>query len=150
MRVILVKDVPKLGKAGQVVEVADGYGRNFLLPRGLAVEASEGNLRGLQQREEADRRRAERELAQAREQARRVDGATVTIAVRAGEGGRLFGAVTTQQIAEALGRERGVTIDRRRIALDEPIRHVGTWRVPIRLHPQVTAHVTVRVVAEGS
>lgn len=149
MRVILVRDVPHLGRAGQVVEVADGYGRNYLIPRGLAVPATAGNLRQLEERADAQRRRAERELAEARGVAERIDGRTVTVRARAGEQGRLFGSVTAQHVAEALARELGAAVDRRRIELDEPIRHLGAYRVAVRLHPQVTAHVTVQVAPEG-
>lgn len=148
MKVILVKDVPKLGKSGQVVEVADGYGRNFLIPRGLAIPASEGNLRQLEERSAAERRRAERELAEARRVAERIDGRAVAIRARAGEQGRLFGSVTAQHVAEALARQHGVTVDRRRIELPEPIRHVGAHRVTVRLHRQVTATVTVHIQPE--
>lgn len=149
MKVILIKDVPKLGKNGQVVEVADGYARNYLIPRGLAIEASAANLKRLQERHDAESRRAERELAEARETARRLEGRTVTIRMRAGEQGRLFGSVTSQHVAEAL-RGLGIEVDRRRIALEDPIRQVGSYRVPVRLHPQVTVEIGVNVVGEGA
>lgn len=150
MKVILVRDVPNLGRAGQVVDVADGYGRNYLIPRGLAVPASEARLRELEERRAAERRRAERELADARRVAERIDGQAVTVRARAGAQGRLFGSVTAQHVADALERQFGVQVDRRRIALDEPIRHVGTYEVPVRLHAQVMARVRVEVVPEGA
>lgn len=150
MKVILVKDVPNLGRAGQVVDVSDGYGRNYLLPRGLAIPATEANLRQMEERRAAEQRRAERQLAEAQQVAQRIAGRTVVIRVRAGAQGRLFGAVTAQHIAEALQQALGVTVDRKRIELEEPIRHLGTYEVPVRLHPQVTARVRVEVVAEGA
>ena len=147
MKVILVKDVPKLGKAGQVIEVAPGYGRNYLIPRGLAIEATPASLKQLESQQAAAHRRAERAREEAQRTAARIDGRAVTLRVHAGEQGRLFGSVTAQHVADAIARELGVAVDRRRVELEEPIRHLGAYTVPVRLHPQVTAHVTVNVVA---
>lgn len=146
MKVILKKAVKGLGEAGAVVEVNDGYGRNFLLPRGLAVEATSGNL---SVREQAQRRleeRAARALATARAAAQRIDGREVRIAVRSGQGGRLFGAVTAQAITEAVRDQLGAEVDKRRVELLDPIKQAGRHRVVVRLHPQVAASLVVQVV----
>ncbi len=148
MKVILRKAVKGLGEAGAVVEVNDGYGRNFLLPKGLAVEATAGNL---SLREQAQRRlnqEAARLLAAARDVAQRVDGREVRISVRSGQGGRLFGAVTSQAIAEAIRAQLGAEVDKRRVELVDPIKTTGAHRVLLRLHPQVSASLTVHVVGE--
>lgn len=146
MRVILKKAVKGLGEAGAVVDVNDGYGRNFLLPRGLAVEATAGNLN---LREQAQRRldqAAARALDAARAAAQRIDGREIRVTVRSGQGGRLFGAVTALTIAEAVRDQLGAEIDKRRVELVEPIKQAGTHRVVVRLHPQVAASLVVRIV----
>lgn len=135
-----------LGVAGAVVEVSDGYARNFLLPKGLAVEATAGNLNALRQQEQKAAQMAARALAEARALAARLDGRSVTVTARAGQGGRLFGSITGQDLADALRAQLGAAVDKRRVELDEPIRSTGAYRVRLRLHPQVSATVTVNVV----
>lgn len=148
MKVILTQDVPRLGKAGQVVDVADGYARNYLVPRSLAEEATHSaERRWAERRRESDRHQAHAE-ADAQAMVARMDGQTVRIAVRVGEGGRTFGSVTTKDIAEAIKRALGVTVDRRRIDLDQPIKSPGAYRVPIQVHARHQA--TVEVVVEES
>lgn len=149
MRVILLEDVEGLGTKGDLVEVADGYGRNYLVPRGLAEEATKGNIKSLEQRRQALLRRAEQERAAAQAQAERIAAATVTVLARAGEKGRLFGSVTTADIAEAVQEQLGIEIDRRRVQLDEPIRAIGSYEVPVKLHQDVTATIRLTVQAEG-
>lgn len=149
MRVILLEDVEGLGTKGDLVEVADGYGRNYLVPRGLAEEATKGNIKSLEQRRQALLRRAEQERAAAQAQAERINAATVTVLARAGEKGRLFGSVTTADIAEAVQEQLGIEIDRRRVQLDEPIRAIGSYEVPVKLHQDVTATIRLTVQAEG-
>ncbi len=146
MRVILVRDLPSLGKAGTVVEVKEGYARNYLIPRGLAVEATEGALRTFRQQQEAARRRAEREAERAVELARTLSGMAVGIRARAGEGGRLFGSVTAEAIAQAL-RTQGVEVSRKQIELPEPIKAVGTYEVTVHLGHGQHARIQVRVEA---
>ena len=148
MKVILKQNVKNLGKAGDVVEVADGYGRNYLLPRGLAVEATDANLRQLRERERVQARQERRELEEARRVAAALENLTIQIRAKAGESGRLFGSVTTADIAEAIAEATGHRVDRRRIQLDEPIRQLGAVQVPVRLHPDVTVTLTVEVVRE--
>ncbi|MDK2856421.1 MAG: large subunit ribosomal protein [Bacillota bacterium] len=147
MKVILEQDVPRLGRKGEVVEVNDGYARNFLLPRKLARSATAGALKEV---EALKRRAAEKEAraaAEAKALAKRLAGRTVTIPARAGEGGRLFGSVTNQDVADAINRAFNLNLDKRRVELKEPIKAVGTYTVTVRLYTEVTAEVTVQVVA---
>ena len=148
VKVILTQDVKGLGKAGQLVEVADGYGRNYLLPRGLAVAATGSSARAIQQQQEQLQRRLQRELEQARELAGRLDGQQLPIPARAGEGGRLFGSVTAADVAEAIQRQFGAEVDRRRIELEAPIKTLGNHPVTVRLAPNVEATLTVVVQAQ--
>jgi large subunit ribosomal protein L9 len=149
MKVVLREDVDNLGKKGDLVDVADGYARNFLVPRGLALKATAG----IQKQADAMRRNREvrdtrdREAAQAL--AARFEGRTISIKARAGAEGKLFGSVTAVDIAEAVQKQTGAEIDRRRIALDEPLKELGGVDLPVRLHPDVVATVHVEVEAAG-
>ncbi len=147
MKVILRESVKGLGSAGTVVEVSDGYGRNFLIPRGLAVEATPANLNLLRQRQQREEAAAQRALHEAQGAAAKLDGSEITIVARAGEGGRLFGSVTSQNVADAIAQRTGLRVEKRRIELPEPIKALGDYPVILRLHPQVTARITVHVVA---
>lgn len=149
MKVILSAPVKGLGQPGDVVEVSDGYARNFLLPRGLAQEATPARLAQRRQALDSARRAEERALAEAREAARRLEGQRVRLALRAGEGGKVFGAVTAQGVVEAVERQLGLRVDRRRLVLPEPLRTPGVYPVLVRLHPQVSVTMHVEVVAEG-
>lgn len=144
MKVILQKDVPGLGKKGELKEVSDGYARNFLFPRGFAVEASAGRVRDLALQEAKKSRRTEREREEAAALASRLEDNTVLIKANAGEGGRLFGSVTTADIARAL-QEKGFTLDRKKIELPEPIKMLGRHTVAIKLHPQVAVSININV-----
>ncbi|HEY8418231.1 MAG TPA: 50S ribosomal protein L9 [Limnochordales bacterium] len=149
MKVILLQDVKGVGKKNDIIDVAEGYARNFLIPRGLAAEASAANLR---QREEvlaAASRKRQREEEQARATAQKLQGRQLVIRARAGEAGRLFGSVTSADIAEELERQWGVAVDKRRIELEEPIKAVGTYQIPVKLHPGVQATLAVQVVGEA-
>lgn len=145
MRVILLTDVDRVGKAGQEVAVAAGYARNFLLPQRLAVEANAGHLRALHGLQAQAKKREGRVRQQAEEMARRIAGIRCAIARRAGEQEKLYGSVTNLDIAEALAGQ-GIVVDRKRIILEEPIKVLGEYTVPVRLHPQVTAQAQVAVV----
>lgn len=147
MKVILAQDVKNLGKRGQVVDVAEGYARNYLMPRGLVQTASAANLRAADTLVKAQARKVANELADARRAAERLSGLSITVRTRAGDEGRLFGSVTPKDIAAALVQVAGVNIDRRRIELREPIKHVGKHQVTVRVHPEVTA--TLEVVVQG-
>ncbi|MCL6597722.1 MAG: 50S ribosomal protein L9 [Alicyclobacillus macrosporangiidus] len=144
MKVILMADVKGHGKKGDIVNVSEGYARNFLFPRKLAVEANDANLQQLKAQQDAKARKEAQELAAARRLAEQLNDLKVSIPAQAGEGGRLFGAVTTKHIGEALAK-LGFDLDRRKIQLPEPIKALGGYRVQIKLHPEVTATVTVFV-----
>ncbi len=145
MRVILLTDVDRLGKAAQEVEVAAGYARNFLLPQRLAAAATAGNLRALQGLQGQVKKREARLRGQAEELARKIAGIRCTIARRAGEQDKLYGSVTNQDIAEALAAQ-GIVVDRKRVLLEEPIKVLGDYAVSVGLHPEVTAQAHVTVV----
>lgn len=147
MEVILKEDVPKLGSRGDVVKVAEGYGRNFLLPRKLAIEATKANRAVIEQMKQAAARRAEREKADAQALAGNFEGLTLTFYRKAGEREHLFGSVTANDIAEEL-EQRGFAVDRRKIQLADPIKTVGEHTVPIKLHKDVGTSVKVVVEKE--
>jgi large subunit ribosomal protein L9 len=149
MELILREDVEKLGVRGQAVKVADGYARNFLLPRRLAVVATDANKKLIEQERQAHLRKEAREKSAAQELGNMMTGVSVTIAQKAGEADQLFGSVTSKDIAESL-EAQNYHIDRRKIQLEEPIRQLGEFRVPVRLHRDVTAEITVHVVREES
>ena len=144
MEVILKEDVPKLGSRGDVVKVAEGYGRNYLLPRKLAIEATGGNRAVIEQMKAAAQRRSVRDQADAEGLAQQMKELTLVFHRKVGEKDHLFGSVTSQDIAEAL-EAKGFTVDRRKIHLDDPIKALGEFQVAIRLHKEVTASVKVSV-----
>jgi large subunit ribosomal protein L9 len=146
MRVILRKEVPGTGKQNEVVDVAEGYARNYLLPKGLAVEATAGNLRDLTHKKEKQAQREAKELAEAEKTAAALKDVAVTIAVKAGEAGRLFGSIGTRDIGISLTEKTGLEIDRRKIVWEGPIKELGIYEVPLKLHPQITAIIKVEVV----
>lgn len=144
MEVILKQDVPKLGSRGDVVKVAEGYGRNYLLPRKLAMEATQGNKAVIEQMKAAAQRRSARDQADAEGLAQQLKELTLVFHRKVGEKDHLFGSVTSQDIAEAL-EAKGFTVDRRKVHLDDPIKSLGEFQVAIRLHKEVTASVKVAV-----
>jgi large subunit ribosomal protein L9 len=148
MEVILKEDVNKLGSRGDVVKVAEGYGRNFLLPRKLAIEASAGNKAVITQMKAASVRRSAKEKTQAEELAKQFDGLSVSFQRRSGEHDHLFGSVTSGDIAEAVAK-KGVTVDRRQIQLHEPLKTLGEFTVPVKLHKEVTTHLKVVIEKEA-
>ena len=148
MEVILKEDVANLGHRGEVVKVADGYGRNFLLPRKLAMQATEANKAVIEQMKVAAARRSATEKAQAQELVAKLEPVVIGFTRKSGESGHLFGSVTAADIAAGLA-EKGFEVDRRKIQLSEPLKSVGDFHVAIRLHREVTAHVTVKVQAEA-
>ena len=148
MIVILKKDIKGTGKAGDVVKVSDGYARNMLLPRGLATEATEGNLRQLEKQKEIAAQKKAEEKAAAEELAAKLNTAAVTIKIRAGEGGRTFGSITSKDVADAIASQLGIEVDKKKIKLDAPIKQVGEVEVELRLYHEVNAAVTVKVETE--
>src|SRR5687767_5457801 len=147
IEVILREDVSTLGRAGEMVRVKPGYARNYLLPQGLAYEATEGNKKRIAAETRARATRNQADRVEAERFAATLAGVTLPLSGKAGEEGKLFGSITSQDIAEALGRA-GHTVDRRRIELDHPIKTLGEHTVTVRVHPDVNAEVRVSVVAE--
>ena len=149
MKVLLLKDVTELGNAGEVYAVAGGYARNYLMPRGLAVLATKGAMKQAEEIKQAGLRRRARERTNAEAQAQMIQGKRLLFAANAGENDRLYGSVTSADIAEKLGEACGFEVDRRRIELEHPIRELGTFDVSIRMMPEVHAVFKVGVVREG-
>jgi len=149
MEVILKEDVPKLGSRGDVVKVAEGFGRNHLLPRRLAIQATSANKKVIEQMKAAAVRRSAKEKVQAEELAKQFDGVSVSFTRRAGEQDQLFGSVTSSDIAEALSK-KGFDMDRRKIQLHEPLKSLGEFTVPLKLHKDVTAHFKVLIEKEAA
>jgi large subunit ribosomal protein L9 len=147
MEVILREDIDNLGARGQIVKVAPGYARNFLLPKRMAVAATEANKKIVEQERQAHLRKEAKAQGEAQDLAKIMTGATVRIAQKAGENDQLFGSVTSKDIAEALSAQN-YNIDRRKIQLDEPIRQLGEYKVPVRLHKDVVVEITVVVAKE--
>jgi large subunit ribosomal protein L9 len=148
MKIILQRPVDKLGVPGDVVDVADGYARNFLIPRGLAQPASKGAVRAAKNLRDAHDRRVGKALAEARATAERLQASPVRLPARAGEEGRIFGSITAADIVEGIEKSMKLTLDRRALHLDQPIRSIGSHEVTVHLHPEVNATVTVEVVAQ--
>jgi large subunit ribosomal protein L9 len=147
MDVILREDVEKLGTRGQLVKVAPGYARNFLLPKKMAVVATESNKKIVEQERQAYLRREAKVVSEAGDLAKLMESVVVTIKQKAGENGQLFGSVTSKDIADAL-EAQSYTIERRKIVLDEPIKSLGEFKVPLKLHRDVTVEIAVNVVKE--
>ena len=147
IEVILREDIKTLGRAGEMVRVKPGYARNYLLPQGLAYEATEGNRKRIAAETRVRAARNESERTEAERVAGTLSGITLTLTGKAGEEGKLFGSITSQDIADALAAE-GYTFDRRRIELEHPIKTTGTHTVGVRLHPEVNAELRVSVVSE--
>jgi large subunit ribosomal protein L9 len=145
MKVIFLKDVKGKGKKGEVKNVADGYAHNFLIKQGLAVEANNASISSLDAQKKKQDRAAAEELAEAKKLKETLDQITVELSAKAGEGGRLFGSITTKQIAEELHKKHGIKIDKRKMELADGIRSLGHTKVPVKLHHEVTATLTVSV-----
>ncbi|MNI04270.1 50S ribosomal protein L9 [compost metagenome] len=147
MKVIFLKDVKGQGKKGEIKEVSEGYAQNFLIPRGLVRLATEGNVKTLENQTAAEAKRKENEKQEAINLGKKLEEMTIGLKAKAGEGGRLFGAITSKQVAEAL-EKTGVKIDKRKIEMHDPIRTLGVTQVPVKLHPEVKATLKVQVTEE--
>lgn len=144
MKVLLKRDVPKVGKKGELLEVKEGYARNFLIPNGLAVEATGGTMKQYEEGKKAEEHRKAKEKEEAQALSAKIKGTTITLKHKAGEEGRLFGSITSAEVAEAL-HQKGFQIDKKQIVLDDPIRLVGSHDVKVKLHSEVTASLHVEV-----
>ena len=147
MKVILTQDVKNLGKEGDVKDVSDGYARNYLIPRGLVVEATTANLKEKEDQASRLQKQKDREKTQAQALYDRLNGKSITITARSGGGDKLFGAVTSKEIADALNQQFKVKLDKKKVDLGEPIKHLGEYPVKIKIYPQIQAEITVRVEA---
>jgi len=147
MKVILKDDVKNVGNMGDIVKVADGYARNYLVPRGLAVEASSKNVKSVEHEKRIIQEKSKKIKISAQDFSDRLSKVTLVMKANAGEEGKLFGSVTTMDIAEALKNE-GFDIDKKKISLDEPIKRLGEHTVNVKIHPEITTNVTVQVVQE--
>ncbi|UUZ82533.1 50S ribosomal protein L9 [Paenibacillus sp. P26] len=147
MKVIFLKDVKGQGKKGEVKEVSEGYANNFLIKQNLAAPASEGAMKVLEQQKKAEDKRKAQEKADAQELGRKLETMTIQVKAKSGADGRLFGAVSNKQVAEALEKQ-GVKLDKRKMVMDEPIRTLGVTEIVVKLHPEVTGKLKVHVVEE--
>ena len=147
MKVILQADVKGTGKKGQVYEVADGYARNFLFPKKLAIEATTGNIQDISHKKAVEDRRKVKEKEDALELAGKLNALQIEVKTKTGEGGRLFGSVTSKEIADALKKQHGFEVDKRKLDLKEPIKGLGSYEVHVKVHPEVSAKLQVHVSA---
>lgn len=147
MKVILKEDVKALGKKGKVCEVSDGYARNFLLPRGLAIEATQGNVQDLAHKQKQEELRKQKEKQAALDLAAKIEAMSVILKVKVGDKGRLFGSVTNKEIAEVLEKEYKLKLDKRKIELKEPIKATGEHIITVKIHPEVNGNLKIRVEA---
>ncbi|GBG56788.1 50S ribosomal protein L9 [Sporomusaceae bacterium FL31] len=147
MKVILQEEVKKLGKKGDVLEVSEGYARNFLLPKKLAVEATATNVNSITQQKASEARKQQRAIDEAKLMAAQLSKLEVTIAVKTGEGGKLFGAVTVKDVADALNAQHKIELDKRKIELKDAIKATGTYPVTIKVHPEITSRIQVHIIA---
>ena len=149
MKVILLQDVKSLGKKGDIVEVNDGYARNFLLKTKKGVEANNKNMNDLKLHKANQDKIAQEQLEAARELGKKLEESKVTVSIKMGEGGRAFGSVSSKEIAAAAQEQLGLDIDKKKVQLKEQLKSLGTFHVPVKLHPKVTAELTVNVTEEA-
>jgi large subunit ribosomal protein L9 len=147
MQIILLEDIPSLGKIGDVVKVSDGYGRNYLIPQKKAMPATDKSIHALEHQKRQVQQRINKTKKDAERLAQKIEGFSCTLTKPVGESGKLFGSVTSMEI-EAVLKEGGMEVDRKKILLEEPIKSLGMFTVPVKLHPEVTAHLKVWVVQE--
>lgn len=150
MKVILTSEIKGVGKPDDIVNVAEGYARNYLFPRKLAVEANEANMLALKKKQKAEEDKSQRMIEEAKDLASRISGTLITVNGKVGSGSKLYGSITHADIADALEKQKGIKIDKRKIALDEPIKTLGTFDVPVKLHKDVTAIMKVEVISNSN
>lgn len=147
MDIILLQDIKALGKKGEIVKVSDGYARNFIMPKKLGLEATKQNLYDLNAQKAAEEKKQQVLLAEAKSQANKLNELTIKLSIKAGEGGKTFGSIATKEIAQALKEQHSVDIDKKKLQLNDTIKHAGEYSVQVKLHPQVTAEMKVKVEA---
>jgi large subunit ribosomal protein L9 len=145
MKIILLQDEKKLGKKGDIIEASEGYARNYILPKKIGVEATAGNMNDLKLHKANDAKLAQEQLDAAKELAKELETKQVVVKIKAGEGGRAFGSVSTKEIAAAVKEQHNLEIDKKKIQLPEALKNFGSYEVSVKLHPQVTAKLTVKV-----
>ncbi|MCF8020696.1 MAG: 50S ribosomal protein L9 [Vallitaleaceae bacterium] len=148
MKIVLLEDVKKVGKKGDIVEVSDGYGRNYLIARKLGKEATNAAINDVKLKKATEARKKEDELNEAKELGLKIKASSITLAIKAGEGGKTFGSVSTKEIAKAISDQLGIEVDKKKMVLDEPIKSLGTHIIKIKLHPKVTTELSVKVEGE--
>ncbi len=148
MKVILNKDVKGTGKAGELVNVSDGFARNMLFPKGLAIEATAGNVRQLEKKKAIEAEKKAEEKAAAKAMAEKINETSVVIKTKAGDGGKIFGSITSKDIADALKAQYGIEVDKKKVQLGNPIKNIGEMSVDIKLYPEVSATLKVKVEAQ--
>ena len=148
MKIILLQDEKKLGKKGDIIEASDGYARNYILPQKIGVEATAANINDLKLKKANDAKVAQEHLDEAKALAAELDSKSVTVKIKAGTGGRSFGSVTSKEIAAAAKEQLGIEIDKKKIVLADPLKNFGSYDVSIKLHPQVTGKLNVKVTEE--
>jgi large subunit ribosomal protein L9 len=147
MEIILTQDVKALGKKGEIVKVSDGYARNFILPKKLGMEATKQNLYDLNTQKAAEAKKQMELLEEAKNQAKKLEEFTIKVSIKAGEGGKTFGSVSTKEIAAAAKEQYNLELDKKKLQLNDPIKNAGSYTVPVKLHPQVTAELKIKVEA---
>ena len=146
MKVILLEDVKSVGKKGELVNTSDGYAKNFLFPKKLAVEATKSNLNEFELKQKAEAKRKKEELEQAQKMAKELEDKIVTVKVKTGENGKLFGSITNKEVAEEIVKQTGLKIDKKKVSIGDPIKMVGERTAVIKLHPKVAAEITIKIV----
>jgi len=147
MEIILIQDVKALGKKGEIVKVNDGYARNFILPKKLGMEATKQNLYDLKMQKASEEKKQKELLEEAKEYAKKLEGITIKVTIKAGEGGKTFGSISTKEIAAAVKEQFGLDFDKKKLQLTDPIKNAGSYTVSVRLHPKVTAEMKIKVEA---
>ena len=145
MKIILTQDVKKLGKKGEIIEVSDGYARNYILPQKLGIEANNKNLNDLKLQKISEEKTAQRQLEEAKGLAEQIEQQVVVVSMKAGEGGKVFGSVSSKEIAAAMKAQNGMELDKKKIQLQEPIKSFGIHEIGVKLHPQVVGILRIKV-----
>ena len=147
MDLILTQDVKALGKKGEIVKVSDGYARNFILPKKLGMEATKQNLHDLNTQKAAELKKQKELLEEAKSYAKKLEELTIKVSIKAGEGGKTFGSISTKEIAAAAKEQFNIDLDKKKLQLNDPIKNAGSYTVPVKIHPQVTAEMKIKVEA---